>query len=83
MWSPDGSLVAVAFGPYVTLWDSLSNTLLDTLTCAEVPLVLDLCFVGRDGRQLAAVGSRGVLLWDLISRSSTFQRQLPALHSLK
>lgn len=83
MWSPDGSLVGVAFGPYVTLWDSLSNTLLGTLTCAEVPLVLDLCFVGRNSRQLAAVGSEGVVLWDLISRSSTFRRQLPAFHGLK
>ncbi|KAF8337985.1 uncharacterized protein EI90DRAFT_3041236 [Cantharellus anzutake] len=69
VWSPDGSIIAVGFGPYLTLWDTFSHTLLDSRVCIEVPLVDDLCFVGRDGKQLAVAGSGGIVLWDLISRS--------------
>ncbi|KAI0315260.1 WD40 repeat-like protein [Amylostereum chailletii] len=69
-WSPDGSLLAVVFGPYVALYDPATGALIHAVTapeaCAEV---LSSQFVGDSGRYLATVGKHDVVLWNLVTHS--------------
>jgi hypothetical protein len=69
-FSVDGSLMAVAYEPdAVTLWDPLTNLLLQTL-CQPLPHPGDvLCFLGfpADGGALLAHSRRTILCWDVLS----------------
>lgn len=71
-WSPDASLLCVAFGPYVVIYQSSSNKLIDTLICTEISGddSLSLRFVGASGRHLLVAGRNNAVLWDLTRRSS-------------
>ena len=65
-FSPDATIIALAHGSVITLWDAQSGGLLKTLSG-----FLDsrqMAFVSRDGRYLATTGVRsGLAIWDLLS----------------
>lgn len=75
-WSPDGSVLAVAQGSFLTLWEPVSNSLVAALACPEVkPAVTTgtqqqqqqhLEFVGRSGRFVAVSSGATVVVWDLV-----------------
>ncbi|KAH8997368.1 WD40 repeat-like protein [Lactarius akahatsu] len=59
-WSPDGSLLAVAFGTYVAIYDPSSNALIRAFTASELrgPAVVFLPLPGLSD----------VVLWDLVKQ---------------
>src|SRR6266404_3161274 len=68
-WSPDGSLLAVAFGTYVAICDPSSNAIIRALTASELRgRICSISFLGDDGRFLAVAGVSDVVLWDLIKQ---------------
>jgi NET1-associated nuclear protein 1 (U3 small nucleolar RNA-associated protein 17) len=71
-FSPDGTIVALAHGPVISLWDTESNALLRTVDGGGVSDTKRLVFVGAEGRYLAAIGSKGLVVWDLLSCEGTF-----------
>lgn len=78
LWSPDASLIAVAHGPSVTIWESLNNALLCNLTTPVVATASTLCFLGPSGRYLATSSRKcDVVLWDLVTRSIVWTHRVP------
>ncbi|THV07517.1 WD40 repeat-like protein [Dendrothele bispora CBS 962.96] len=67
-WSPDGSLLALTLGPCVAIYDPLTNARLGTLTSPECKSAKAAFFVAR-GRSLAVIGTRDLVLWDVVSQS--------------
>ncbi|CED84296.1 WD40 repeat protein [Phaffia rhodozyma] len=69
-WAPDSSLLALAQGSVVTLWDPVSSTLKGTLGCSEFPKGVSInhvAFVGIGGRYVVGGASKGgLVVWDLI-----------------
>lgn len=66
--SVDGSLLALAQGTVVTLWETSSNVLLKVFDTADIEGVRKVQFLGSEGRWLAFAGqARGVGVWDLLS----------------
>ncbi|KAI0274996.1 quinon protein alcohol dehydrogenase-like superfamily [Gloeopeniophorella convolvens] len=66
-WSSDGSLLAVAFGVYVNIYDPSTNALLQSLTTPELRnRAASVHFLGNGGRYLAVVGLSDIVLWDLV-----------------
>ena len=66
--SPNGSLFAVSPGPdRVTLWRSRTLTPLAAVLRGPVGDVAGVAF-GREGKLVAAAGSRNAVLWDAASR---------------
>ncbi|KAG8904180.1 DNA helicase rad5 [Tulasnella sp. 403] len=64
-FSPDASLLAVAFGSSVTLWTTTSFGCLQN-TCSLTKAPASLCFVGLQAQVLAILGGDGVVvLWDI------------------
>ena len=69
-WAPDGSLLAVAQGLFVTLWDPQTLVMQARLATPELKDVHTCDFCGRKGRYLAAMGSPSrLVIWDLVSQS--------------
>ncbi|KAL7417577.1 hypothetical protein BDY24DRAFT_437908 [Mrakia frigida] len=74
-WAPDASLLALAQGSVVTLWDPLTSVLRGTLSCSEFAKtpkgsITKVEFVGEDGRWLVGTGAKkGVVVWDLVKGS--------------
>ncbi|KDQ14448.1 hypothetical protein BOTBODRAFT_32576 [Botryobasidium botryosum FD-172 SS1] len=79
-WSPDGSLLAVAQGASVTLWDPQSNAMRHVLTCSEVPSVTQVAFVGKAGRYVVVNGEAGIAMWDLVSSAVLWHRPAWGVH---
>ena len=76
-WSPDGSLLAVAFGTYVAIYDPSSNALIRAFTASELRgRIRSISFLGDDGRFLVVAGLSDVVLWDLVK-----QKGKPFSHS--
>jgi len=69
-WSNDGSLIAVAAGTFVPIYDSITNALLQVLVASECGRVTSVHFLGSSGRYLAVAGGRDLVLWDLVSQTS-------------
>ncbi|KAJ3787132.1 WD40-repeat-containing domain protein [Lentinula aff. detonsa] len=67
-WSPDGSLLAVTLGAYVSLYDALTNIHRTTFTSPECSCVYTAHFIGQ-GRFLAVQGKLELVLWDTVSCS--------------
>ena len=66
--SVDGSLLALAHGTVVTLWETSSNILMKVFDTADIEGVRKVQFLGSEGRWLAFAGqTRGVGVWDLLS----------------
>ena len=75
-WSSDGSILAVALGPNVALYDPHTTALIQTLASPECIKVTSTAFIGRGSRYLAVSGHRDVILWDLVSQSGKYSPQL-------
>lgn len=65
-WSPDGSLLLVSFGSFLTLWEPSSNTLAAALSCPELRRGSRMEFVGKSGRYVAMSSGKTVAVWDLV-----------------
>lgn len=76
-WAPDGSLLAIVQGPFVTLWEPATNTMQQVLSCPEVRTARQCVFTGRGGRYLAVTGAKTLILWDLVM--GTVQWQAPVV----
>jgi NET1-associated nuclear protein 1 (U3 small nucleolar RNA-associated protein 17) len=76
--SRDGTIVALAHGPVVSLWDTESNTLLKTLDADSID-VNELLFVGDEGRYLIGAG-KGLTSWDLFSCEAVWTVNTPHAH---
>ncbi|TFK36968.1 WD40 repeat-like protein [Crucibulum laeve] len=68
-WARDGSLLVLSLGPYVALYDPVTNSLRETLTSPECQSTRLVKFIGSGGRYVAIAGRRKLLMWDIISRS--------------
>ncbi|KAG6817965.1 hypothetical protein H0H87_012433 [Tephrocybe sp. NHM501043] len=79
-WSQDASLLAVLFGPYVALYDPVTNALLQTLVSTDGKAGKSVHFIGKEGCYLAVAGKHGVTLWDLVTQ--TVQWSYKALLSI-
>ncbi|WVQ70239.1 uncharacterized protein L199_008465 [Kwoniella botswanensis] len=67
-FSPDGTIVVLAHGSVVTLWDVESNVLLKVFDPPSGIDVKKTGFVGDEGRYLIGAGEdHGVIVWDLLS----------------
>ena len=67
-FAPDGTIIAVAHGAVITLWDTDSNALLKVLDSFSVQDAQKIAFVEPDGRYLVAAGGfSGLAVWDLLS----------------
>lgn len=65
-FSPDATIIALAHGTVVTLWDTVNNVLLRALDSAID--ARKLVFAGSEGRYVVVGGApRGVAVWDLLS----------------
>ncbi|CAO1631778.1 unnamed protein product [Sympodiomycopsis kandeliae] len=68
-WSPDGSLLAVAQGGFVTLWEPISNSLITSLSCPELKSSSMLSFIGRAARYIVVASNKTMICWDLVASS--------------
>jgi NET1-associated nuclear protein 1 (U3 small nucleolar RNA-associated protein 17) len=67
-FSPDATIVALAHGPVVSLWDIESNLLLQVLDGGAIKELGKVAFIGSTGNHLVAAGrDRGIKVWDLLS----------------
>lgn len=65
-FSPDSTLVALAHGTVVTLWNTASNVMVRALESSID--ARKIAFVGGEGRYLAVGGAqKGIAVWDLLS----------------
>ena len=65
-WSPDASLLAVAFANHVILYDPLTARQHCVLASPEVTNIISCYFVGCLGRHLVVQASQDIALWDLV-----------------
>ncbi|KAF9074836.1 quinon protein alcohol dehydrogenase-like superfamily [Rhodocollybia butyracea] len=70
-WSPDGSLLAVSLGGYVSLYDALTNIHRTTFTSSKGSVAKASYFVGR-GRFLVIQGIQDFAVWDIVTHSVRF-----------
>ncbi|WVO12741.1 hypothetical protein L204_100349 [Cryptococcus depauperatus] len=66
-FSPDASILALSHGDVVTLWDVENNSLLKVLDCGLDTVVMNIGFVGAEGRYLVGTGKKGAIVWDMLS----------------
>ncbi|KAJ9119220.1 hypothetical protein QFC22_003712 [Naganishia vaughanmartiniae] len=79
--STDGSLIALAQGSVVTLWETSTNVLLRVFDTADIDGVRKVQFLGSDGRWLAFAGQyKGVGVWDLLSCQGMYHHSLEHDH---
>lgn len=78
VWAPDGSLMAVSQGPFITLWDPHTLVMQAHLSSPDIKHVSSCQFVGRQGRYLAALSSQArLLVWDLVFESVVWSSDAP------
>ncbi|KAG8895691.1 hypothetical protein FRC01_012246, partial [Tulasnella sp. 417] len=86
-FSPDGSVLAVAHGPYVTLWDGQTHALLYATSSLPFRKVHSVHFVGTSGRYLVISGdSKDAIVWDVLKNKALRRVSTPpptSLHTLK
>lgn len=77
-WAPDGSLLAVSQGPFITLWDPHTLVMQAHLSSPDLKQVSSSLFVGHKGRYLSALGSQARLfVWDLVFQSVVWSSDTP------
>lgn len=69
-FSADGTIVALAHGSVISLWDVATCVLLRTLSAGHVTDLRLVTFVGKEGRYVVGAGKAGVAVWDLLSCES-------------
>ncbi|KIJ54655.1 hypothetical protein M422DRAFT_24559 [Sphaerobolus stellatus SS14] len=75
--SPDGSLLAIAFGSTVAVYELSTNAQRLTLKTPETRNISNVIFIGGSGRFIAVSYWRGLVVWDLITGSVRWQGALP------
>ncbi|ORX56771.1 WD40 repeat-like protein [Hesseltinella vesiculosa] len=65
-FSPDGSMLVVAFGAILTIWDPTHNTVQASLCTPESDPILSLAFVS-DSPYLVARSATHLFVWNLLS----------------
>ena len=70
-WSPDGSLLAVAIGTSVVLYDPCTNVPQHTFVCCESPRPRQAHFIGPTGRFLVVTSGLDLVVWNIVSHSGT------------
>ncbi|KAN0060395.1 NET1-associated nuclear protein 1 [Thecaphora frezii] len=74
-FSPDGSLLAVGQGSFVTFWQPEANLLQMTLSCPELRhRIKQVKFVGANGRWVVVASTRTVVMWDLVMGKVCWRR---------
>ncbi|KAG9047512.1 hypothetical protein FS837_002097 [Tulasnella sp. UAMH 9824] len=82
-FSPDGSVLAVAHGSYVTLWDGQSHALLYAISSLPFRKVNTVHFVGSNGRYLVVSGdSKDAIVWDVLKNKGLGRVSTPPPTSL-
>lgn len=66
-FSADGTIVALAHGSVISLWDTATCALLRTLVAGQVMDLRHVIFVGKEGRYIVGAGRCGLAVWDLLS----------------
>ncbi|KAG8822073.1 hypothetical protein FRC19_006752 [Serendipita sp. 401] len=66
LWSPDGTVLAVAQTSCVTLWTVKTNTMFATLTSGEINPINRMAFTGRNGRYVCVATHSAFALFDLL-----------------
>ncbi|KDO23525.1 hypothetical protein SPRG_11447 [Saprolegnia parasitica CBS 223.65] len=75
-FSDDGSLLAIAYGPLLTLWDPVTNALRSVLSYPKEAIV-DIAFAGPSSPLLVARTSAGVYVWSLLTCSIVWFYAVP------
>ncbi|EQC42511.1 hypothetical protein SDRG_00244 [Saprolegnia diclina VS20] len=75
-FSDDGSLLAIAYGPLLTLWDPITNALRSVLSYPK-EAVADIAFAGPSSPLLVARTSVGVYVWSLLTCSIVWFYAIP------
>lgn len=74
-FSPDGSVLAVAHGPYITLWDGQTHALLYAVSSLPFRKVNTVHFVGTNGRYVVVSGdSKDLIVWDVLKNKGSFEQ---------
>ncbi|KAK8869934.1 hypothetical protein IAR55_000502 [Kwoniella newhampshirensis] len=82
-FSPDATIVALAHGSVVTLWDVESNTLLKVLNSGSTSDICQVGFVGSEGRYLVGAGlEKGIIVWDLLPCEISWAAPTTAVQTL-
>ncbi|KAL4070635.1 WD40 repeat-like protein [Scleroderma citrinum] len=68
-WCPDGSLLAVALGTSVILYDPRTNVAQHTFICRESSRPQQAHFIGPSGRFLAVISGLDLVVWNVVSQS--------------
>ncbi|KDN37155.1 WD40 repeat-like protein [Tilletiaria anomala UBC 951] len=76
-FSPDGTLLAVAHGTAVTIWDLTSNAMRLAFVLPDVKSFYHVCIGGRRGRFVAASGGKIAIVWDLITQQVVLRHVFP------
>lgn len=85
-FSPDNSLIAVAYDHSIALFNGSSHTFLQVISnCTPLTQLSSVMFLGKAARYLGLSGGPegDVLVWDLISSRCTYQQTFFASLSLK
>ncbi|EMD41924.1 hypothetical protein CERSUDRAFT_42851 [Gelatoporia subvermispora B] len=72
-WSLDGSVLCISFRSHVALFDPITNSLHQVLTTPQCKDITSAFFIGNSSRYLAVIGTRDVLLWDLVAQTIRWQ----------
>lgn len=80
-WSADGSLLAIAHGAVVTLWEPLSNVFLHAITSSSTSSDTDMNtgtvqFVGSGSRYVASTEGTFLSVWDVVLGKHVVERPL-------
>ena len=70
-WSHDGSLLAVAIGSSVVLYDPDTNAIQQSFLTQECRQPSEAHFIGRS-RYMAVMGGVDLVVWDIVSQSGAF-----------
>ncbi|KAG9005350.1 hypothetical protein FRB90_010426 [Tulasnella sp. 427] len=79
----DGSVLAVAHGPYVTLWNGQTHSLLQALSSLPFSKVNTVHFAGTNGRYLVVSGdAKDVIVWDVLQNKALRRLSTPPITTL-
>ncbi|KAI8329623.1 WD40-repeat-containing domain protein [Chlamydoabsidia padenii] len=76
-FSADGSMLTVAFGPVVTVWDPYQNTIQGTLSTSEVDYIKSLHFI-NDSPYLVSKSKSHLFVWNLLTCTVWWSYQMQA-----
>ncbi|CAO3599732.1 unnamed protein product [Absidia cylindrospora] len=75
-FSADGSMLTVAFGPVVTVWDPYQNTIQGVLSTPEIDSIKSLHFI-NDSPYLVSRSKSHLFVWNLLTCTVWWSYQIP------